>query len=184
MTAGAEEKRPAAVIVPVFDAPPYDVLFIERASHLRRHAGQIAFPGGAVDPGDADHAAAALRELHEEVGIPPAAAQILGELPVIVQQRNVFAVSSYVAVVDATTPLVVDPNEAAAVHRVPLAEIMRRGAVHRGTHRDDEVTLETYILDYGGIHVWGLTGRILHAFVEAYHAVSSPLRAALEARLR
>lgn len=183
MTESPAPKRPAAVILPIFDTPPFEVLFIERAAHLRRHAGQMAFPGGAVETSDASHLAAALREMHEEVGIAPNFVDVIDELPTLVQQRNVFAVSSFVAVVTAGSTLTVDPNEAAGVHRIPLAEILRPGAVFRGTHVDADGSLETYILEYNGLHIWGLTGRILHAFVASYNAPDSALRAALESRL-
>jgi 8-oxo-dGTP pyrophosphatase MutT (NUDIX family) len=175
-----EERRPAAVVIPIFEGPPFDVLFVERAQHLRRHAGQIAFPGGAVDPGDADHAAAALRELDEEVGIPAAAVTLIGRLPVIRQERNVFAVTPFVAIVRAGTALVVDANEASAVHRIPLAEILRPGAIRTGMHDDGKRRIETLILDHGTVRVWGLTARILHAFVAHVRAEPSALRTALE----
>jgi len=88
-------RRLAAVIIPIFANPPHDVVFVERARHLRRHAGQIAFPGGALDAGDdGDLARAALREVHEEIGIPPAAITIVGELAPIVQRQNIFTVTS------------------------------------------------------------------------------------------
>lgn len=175
-----EERRPAAVVIPIFEGPPFDVLFVERARHLRRHAGQIAFPGGAVDPDDVDHAAGALRELYEEVGIPAAAVTLIGALPVIRQERNVFAVTPFVAIVRAGTPLVVDANEASAVHRIPLAEILRPDAIRPGVHDDGAHRIETLILDYEGVHVWGLTARILHAFVADVRSGPSALRAALE----
>ena len=175
-----EERRPAAVVIPIFSAPPFDVLFVERAPHLRRHAGQIAFPGGAVDAGDADHAAGALRELHEEVGIPAGAVTLVGRLPEIRQERNVFAVTPFVAIVQAGTPLVVDANEASAVHHVPLAEILRPGAIRIGVHEDGQRRIETFILDRGPLRVWGLTARILHAFVEHVRAEPSALRRAIE----
>jgi 8-oxo-dGTP pyrophosphatase MutT (NUDIX family) len=176
-------KRPAAVLMPIFDAPPYEVLFVERAAHLRRHAGQIAFPGGAVDDGDADHAAAALRELYEEVGIPPEAVRIIGALAVVRQERNVFAVTPFVGIVRTGTPLVVDPNEASGVHRVPLEEILRPGAIREGTHRDGERVIDTLILDHGSVRVWGLTARMLHNFVADFRREPSPLRDAIQGAL-
>jgi 8-oxo-dGTP pyrophosphatase MutT (NUDIX family) len=178
-----EERRPAAVVIPIFDAPPFDVLFVERATHLRRHAGQIAFPGGAVDAGDADHAAGALRELREEVGIPPAAVSLVGRLPAIRQDRNAFIVTPFVGIVRSGTPLVVDTNEASAVHHVPLADILRPGAIRIGIHVDGDRSIETFILDHGRLYVWGLTARILHSFVEHVRAQPSDLRDALEAGL-
>jgi 8-oxo-dGTP pyrophosphatase MutT (NUDIX family) len=176
------DKRAAAVVLPIFDEAPFNVLFVERASHLRRHAGQIAFPGGAVDAGDADHTAAALRELHEEVGIPPEAVTIVEELPEVRQERNVFKVTPFVGIVRAGTPLVVDLNEAAGVHVVPLDEILRPGAIRLGPHEVGAGrTVEVFIFDYGTLHVWGLTGRILQSFVELYGREGSALRDTLDA---
>jgi 8-oxo-dGTP pyrophosphatase MutT (NUDIX family) len=177
-------RRPAAVVIPIFADAPYEVVFIERATHLRRHAGQIAFPGGAVDDADdGDLARAALRELEEEIGIPPAAVTIVDRLAMIPQARNIFNVTPFVGVVAPGTPLVIDGNEAAAAYHVPLAEIVAPGAVHPGVELREGLCVKTLVFDYGSLHVWGLTGNILDAFVRRYHAAESGLRAALEARL-
>jgi 8-oxo-dGTP pyrophosphatase MutT (NUDIX family) len=177
-------RRPAAVVIPIFADPPYEVVFIERATHLRRHAGQIAFPGGAVDDeDDGDLARAALRELEEEIGIPPAAVSIVEQLAMIAQARNVFNVTTFVGVVAPGTPLVVDQNEASAAYRVPLAAIVAPGAVHPGVELREGLRVKTLLFDYGAMHVWGLTGNILDEFVRRYQARDSTLRAALETRL-
>jgi 8-oxo-dGTP pyrophosphatase MutT (NUDIX family) len=177
-------RRPAAVVIPIFANAPHDVVFVERARHLRRHAGQIAFPGGAVDDEDGgDHARAALRELHEEIGFPPDAVTIVGQLDPVLQQRNVFNVTPFIAVIEPETPLVVDLNEASAAYRVPLAAILEPGAVHRGVEVIDGRRIDTTLFDYGSMHVWGLTGQILAAFIRRFNLAGSPLRAALEARL-
>ena len=180
----AAPRRLAAVVMPIFANPPYDVVFVERARHLRRHAGQIAFPGGAVDDADeGDLARTGLRELHEEIGISPASVAIVGRLSPIRQERNPFNVTPFVAVVAPDTPLVVDLNEASAAHHVPLAAIVAPGAVHPGVEVGGGKAIETAVFDYGGLHVWGLTGRILEMFVGRYHAAGSVLRAALDERL-
>jgi 8-oxo-dGTP pyrophosphatase MutT (NUDIX family) len=177
-------RRLAAVVMPIFANAPHDVVFIERARHLRRHAGQIAFPGGAVDDEDeGDLARAGLRELHEEIGISPGSVAIVGRLTPIRQERNVFNVTPFVAVVAPNTPLVVDLNEASAAHHVPLAAIVAPGAVHPGIEISGGNAIETPVFDYGGLHVWGLTGRILEMFVDRYHAAGSALRTALDERL-
>jgi 8-oxo-dGTP pyrophosphatase MutT (NUDIX family) len=170
--------------MPIFANPPHEVVFIERARHLRRHAGQIAFPGGALDEADGgDHARAALRELYEEIGIPPAAVTIVGRLDDIHQRRFGFTVTPFVGIVAPGTPLVVDLNEAAAAHHVPLAAIVAPGAVHTAIEVLPERQVETPVFDYGPLHVWGLTGLILRNFVERYHA-ESELRATLDAQLQ
>ena len=177
-------RRLAAVVVPIFANAPHEVVFVERARHLRRHAGQIAFPGGAVDDEDCgDHARAALRELYEEIGIAATSVAIVGQLDPIRQERNVFNVTPFVAVVAPDTPLIVDLNEASAAYRVPLAAILQPGAVHPGIEVVGDRRIETTVFDYGSMHVWGLTGHILDAFVRRFHRAGSPLRAALEERL-
>jgi 8-oxo-dGTP pyrophosphatase MutT (NUDIX family) len=177
-------RRLAAVVLPIFAHAPHEVVFIERARHLRRHAGQIAFPGGAVDDADeGDLARAGLRELHEEIGIPPAAVTIVGQLEPIRQSRNVFNVTPFVGVVAPDVPLVVDLNEASAAYRVPLAAILEPGAVHPGTEIVGDLHIKTIVFDYGSMHVWGLTGNILERFLQRYRAPDSALRAALEERL-
>lgn len=177
-------RRLAAVVIPIFANPPYEVVFVERATHLRRHAGQVAFPGGAVDDeDDGDLARAGLRELYEEIGIPPAAVTIVGRLAMIRQERNIFNVTTFIGIVAPETPLVVDLNEASAAYRVPLAAIVAPGAVHRGIEVRGELRVPSWLFDYGPMHVWGLTGNILNAFTRRYHARRSALRAALDAQL-
>src|SRR6202000_1749061 len=106
-------RRQAAVVIPIFANTPYQVVFGERARHLRRHAGQIAFPGGAVDDeDDGDLARTALREVHEEIGVPPSALTLVGELEMVRQQRNIFNVTPFIGIVAPGTPLVIDYNEA------------------------------------------------------------------------
>jgi 8-oxo-dGTP pyrophosphatase MutT (NUDIX family) len=177
-------RRLAAVVIPIFANPPHEVVFVERAVHLRRHAGQIAFPGGAVDDEDqGDLARAGTRELYEEIGIPPASLAIVGQLDPIRQRTNIFNVTAFIGVVAPGTPLVVDLNEASAAHRVPLAELLVPGAVHPGVEVIEERRIHTAMFDYGGLHVWGLTGQILTAFLQRYNLPDSPLRTALDERL-
>ncbi len=174
--------RYAAVVLPIVERPPFEVLFIERAHHLRRHAGEIAFPGGAIDDADGgDHERAALREMQEEIGLGPADVRVIARLQPLRQRVNAFTVTPFVGIVAPGARVVADPGEVAAVHRVPLAAIVAPGAVHPGIETIGDRRVETTHFDHGDLHVWGLTGRILASFVERWHAADSPLRAALDA---
>jgi 8-oxo-dGTP pyrophosphatase MutT (NUDIX family) len=175
-------RRTAAVTVAIMQAPPHGVIFVERASHLRDHPGQIALPGGSVDPADGgDLRRTALREMREEVGVAAERVRIVGELPVVSQRRaNNFDVTPFVATV-APGPLTIDGTETAAVFTIPLATVIE--TLQSGTVRVGEVSVETFILDYESRRIWGLTGSILRAFVEAWNDPANPLRASVEGAL-
>lgn len=172
------------MIIPIFADPPHPVVFIERAAHLRDHPGQIGLPGGSTDPADGgDLARTALRELQEEVGVPPERVTLIGRLPQVHQRMNNFIVSPFVGVLQPRTPLTIDATETAAVFTVPLAALVAAGAVHPGIETIGEVAIDTWVFDHGDLHVWGLTANILHDFVAAWNAADSPLRNAAESVL-
>jgi 8-oxo-dGTP pyrophosphatase MutT (NUDIX family) len=167
------------VLVAIFADPPHPMVFVERAAHLRDHPGQIGFPGGTVDPADGDdRTRTALRELHEEVGVPPERVTIVGRLPDAHQRSNNFVVTPVVGVLAPRTPLTIDATETAAIFSVPLDAVVAPGAVHSGIETIGARTIETWLFDYGDLHVWGLTAGILREFVAAWTASDSALRAA------
>lgn len=172
------------MIVAIFADPPHPVVFIERAAHLRDHPGQIALPGGSADAADGgDLERTALRELQEEVGVPPDRVSIAGRLPEARQRVNNFIVSPFVGVLQPGTPLTIDATETAAVFTVPLAALVAPGAVHPGIETIGEIAIDTWVFDHGDLHVWGLTAHILHDFVSAWNALDSALRASVESAL-
>lgn len=152
--------RRAAVLMLLGEGPAGpDVLLIERSRAMRTHAGQPAFPGGAVDPGDPSPAAAAVREAAEETGLDPAGVQVLATLPARWLPPSGFLVVPVLAwwrVPVAVAP--VDPAEVAAVVRVPVAELADPGHRWVVQHPSGHVGPAFAV---GGMLVWGFTAGLL-----------------------
>jgi 8-oxo-dGTP pyrophosphatase MutT (NUDIX family) len=173
--------RKAAVVIAIFADDPHDVIFIERAGHLRRHAGQIGFPGGSADPIDGGSAVTtALREFQEELGVAPDRVRVVGQLDEVEQILNRFLVTPVIGVLKPKTLLTIDHVETVGVFTVPLAAIVEPGAVYDDVERSIARGKKTYALDYDEHHIWGLTGRILKLFVDAWNVPGSQLRSDIE----
>ena len=163
----------AAVIVPLVRAPEPHLILVRRAAHLRRNPGQIAFPGGIIDPTDIDSEAAALREFEEELGVPRARVHVFARLEDIVTLALSVTVTPYVATVAPPIDYAYTPDETAAVHEIPLAAIYEPGAlvhgVERGVvHGGKSYDVASWLFDYGDVHVWGATARMLHALLTRF----------------
>jgi len=161
----AEGGRHSAVLVLFGEGPDGpDVLLIERASTMRSHAGQPAFPGGALDPEDGDPAAdgpvvAALREAAEEVGLDRSSVEVLGALPPVWLPPSGFVVHPVVAWWREPHPVgAVDPAEVAAVARVPVAELVDPASRLQVTHPSGWIGPAFAVRD---LLVWGFTAGLL-----------------------
>jgi 8-oxo-dGTP pyrophosphatase MutT (NUDIX family) len=157
--------RAAAVLVLIGSGPAGpEVMFLERAADMRTHAGQIAFPGGAADPGDVDLAATALREAQEETGVDPRGIQVLGSLPPAHVDVSGFDVTAVVAWWHTPSPVsVVDPREAASVLIVPVAVLTDRAVRARVRHPSGYTGPAFAVDDH---LIWGLTAHLLDGVLE------------------
>lgn len=136
-----------------------DVLLIERAHDMRSHAGQVAFPGGALDPEDADAVAAALREATEETGLDADGVRVLGTLPALFLPPSGFVVTPVLGWWREPSPVsVVDPREVASVHRAPLAELLDPANRFQVRHPSGYVGAA---FEVAGLLVWGFTAGLL-----------------------
>lgn len=153
--------RHAAILVPFIDTgDALDVLLTERAQHLKHHPGQVSFPGGAVEPGDASLADAALREAKEEVGLAPERVDVIGFL------RPQWTVSGYamtpvIGLVNGPVEPVIDPAEVASAFTVPAAHLFDP-ATHRRGERDYQGTsVEVIEILWRRYRIWGATASVI-----------------------
>ena len=151
----------AAVLVPLYigdDGEPH-IVFTRRRDDLRRHAGEISFPGGRSDHSDDDHVATALREAHEEIGLPPDAVEIVGALQPTPTIATSYAVYPFVGLIEPGMEWTLSPREVAEVLELSLRDLRagygRRRMMRRG------VPFRTDVYVVGDHLIWGATARIL-----------------------
>ena len=157
--------RAAAVLVLIGEGERGpEILFVERASTLRTHAGQIAFPGGANDPGDHDLIATALREAHEETGVDVSGIEPLGALPAAHVAVSGFDVTTVVGWWRRRSPIgPADPREVASVILVPVADLTDPGRRGRVRHPSGYTGPG---FDVAGHLIWGLTAHLLDGVLD------------------
>ena len=162
--------RPAGVLIPVeLRAGTPHVILTKRASHLKHHPGQIAFPGGKQDEGDADVIAAALREAHEEIGLPPENVEVLGTLP-FHETVTSFTVTPVLGRVRDTFDVIPEPGEVDEVFSVPLAHVTDPARFSVQSRRWQGRRRSYFTVPFGPYYIWGATARILRGLAERMSA--------------
>jgi 8-oxo-dGTP pyrophosphatase MutT (NUDIX family) len=166
MEISAPELRRACVLIPLIRdlSGNWSILFSRRSDQLQAHRGQIAFPGGAVEPNEALEAAA-IREAQEEVGIPPQDVELIGRIDDIVTNSG-FLVAPFVGVITEPVEYILQESEVVEVFEVPVDALLDPALpeVRYISFRDR--SYPAYYYPYGRNEIWGLTGRMLKAFLD------------------
>ena len=156
----SERNVAAAVLIAITDRAEPGVILTQRTDTLRRHAGQVAFPGGRVDPEDADAVAAALREAHEEIALPPQAVRIVGETDRF-RTGTGYDIVPVIGVVPPDLPLVAAEAEVAAVFEVPLAFLLDPANHCESAGSWEGRTRRFYEIPWPDHRIWGATAGII-----------------------
>ncbi len=157
--------RPAAVLIPVIDRPDPTVLLTLRTEKLSSHAGQVAFPGGKIDPGDASPAAAALREAHEEIGLEERFIELLGYSDTHLTTTG-YRIAPMVARVRPGFTLTPNPAEVQDIFEVPLTFLMGPENHQRHSREWRGLTRSYYAMPFGDRYIWGATAGMLRRLYE------------------
>jgi 8-oxo-dGTP pyrophosphatase MutT (NUDIX family) len=170
----------AAVLVPLIVVPESDsphVVLTRRRGDLRRHAGEVSFPGGRRDPDDADLSVTALREAEEEIGLSRGSVELLGELPAISTFATNYLIHPFVGQLAASQRWEVSPREVDAVLELPLSELEQSRTRTPIERRGITFETDAYIPD--GNIIWGATFRILENLLERLQASDAGTRLSL-----
>ena len=155
--------RPSAVLIPIYDEGDGAVVVLtRRAQHLRSHKGEVSFPGGRQEPGEAPHQTA-LRESEEETGLPAHAVELVGELDPLATFSSRSLIVPFVGILAGGRPeLVAQEAEVEAILHVPLADLLHGDAYREELWRFPHGYHPLYFFEIVGDTIWGATARILH----------------------
>jgi 8-oxo-dGTP pyrophosphatase MutT (NUDIX family) len=164
--------RLAAVLALLIEEPEVSLLFTERSKELPRHAGEVSFPGGLQEPGDAGLAATALREAEEELGLARTLPELLGALPPVHTTVSGILVTPFVGAIRALPTLGVSDGEIVRILTVPVRTL-------RDVEREREYAMPDRAIWRGweyrveGATIWGATGRMLHDLLQLIEEATS-----------
>ncbi|HEX8168984.1 MAG TPA: CoA pyrophosphatase [Thermoanaerobaculia bacterium] len=161
----APQHRRACVLIPLIRTPTgWSILFTRRSENLAAHSGQIAFPGGSVEAGEALESAV-VREAEEEVGIPPERVELIGRLDDVITHSG-FLVAPFAGVIHDPVHYVMQEAEVVEVFEVPVEALLDVGNPEVRSVPFRNKRYPAYFYHYGDYEIWGLTGRMLKAFLD------------------
>ncbi len=159
----------AAVLIPIVDGEEANVLLTKRTEKMRSHSGQVAFPGGAIDPTDASPEYAALRETTEEIGLGAADVEIIGCMPDYVTGSG-YRIAPVLGIVRAAYFLTINQDEVDDAFEVPLSFLMNPANHRRESRVWQERERFYYTMPYGERFIWGVTAGIIRTLYERLYA--------------
>jgi 8-oxo-dGTP pyrophosphatase MutT (NUDIX family) len=151
---------PAAVLVPVVLGEEPSILLTKRTSHLAKHAGQISFPGGRIDPQDSGPEAAALREAQEEIGLDAGSVEVLGRLTDHVTGTG-YRITPVLAVVPPALTYELSPHEVDAIFELPMHVVLNPDSPRRQRQHVGGVWRDYWVWPHPEHFIWGATAAIL-----------------------
>ncbi|GAB5457113.1 MAG: CoA pyrophosphatase [Henriciella sp.] len=161
--------RPAAVLVPVIPRPSgATVLLTQRPETMAAHPGQVAFPGGKIDPGDANDVAAALREAEEEVGVDPASVGLIGRAAPYIT-GTAYRIVPVIGVLPADFKPVPDPTEVADVFEAPLDYLFKKANYHQASAFWKGKQRQYTEMFWDGFRIWGVTAGIIRVLYKTLY---------------
>lgn len=152
---------PAAVLVPIITHPAPTILLTRRTSHLKKHAGQVSFPGGRIDPEDRDAETAALREAHEEVGLDPAMVEVVGRMDDYVTGTG-YRITPILGLLPPGLTFNPSPREVDAIFEFPFATLLDPDAPKRQRQHVRGQWREYWVWPHPDHFIWGATAAIMH----------------------
>jgi 8-oxo-dGTP pyrophosphatase MutT (NUDIX family) len=168
--------KDAGVLVPLFEQDgELHAVFTKRRDDLRRHPGEISFPGGRSDPGDTDLCATALREAHEEIGLDPATVEVLGALQPTPTIATGYAVYPFVGMIDPVQAWALSEQEVQEVLELSIPALRRGYGRRRLVRRGLPIRTDTYV--FGEHLIWGATARILADLIDRLDRLEPALAA-------
>jgi 8-oxo-dGTP pyrophosphatase MutT (NUDIX family) len=155
--------RPAAVLVPLVLREKFHLLLTTRASHLKHHPGEVSFPGGKVEWHDESRLDTALREMEEEVGIPPGSVEVIGPLDDATSITG-FHIMPYVGNAPFMKHYPFDHREIESVHLVPLKDLL--APPEKEIYKSGKIVRPNFVYKHNGIRIFGVTAFMIRNFVK------------------